>query len=181
MEISAYEQQANDFLAKTGTEFKVEFIKNDYHFDDDKDKRDIYKITFKRGKRQFSFNFGQSLVKSQHYVQTMSDGSIRKFTITGNRLEGNYKITDMSNYLNAYSSYDRLKPQLTKGETPTSYDVLTCLQKYDVGSFEDFCSDFGYDEDSRKAEKIYKAVCKEYENICKLWSDEEIEELQEIQ
>lgn len=65
-------------------------------------------------------------------------------------------------------------------ETPTMYDVLTCLQKSDVGSFENFCSEFGYDNDSRKAEKVYKAVCKEYEAVEKLFSDI-LEELQEIQ
>lgn len=66
------------------------------------------------------------------------------------------------------------------GEEPTMYDVLSCLQKYDVGSFRNFCSDFGYNEDSRTAERIYKAVCKEYEAVNRLFSDC-IEELAEIQ
>lgn len=70
---------------------------------------------------------------------------------------------------------------VNSGTPPTAYDVLACLQKYDVGDFEDFCSDFGYDTDSRKAEKTYKAVVKEYDNVCKIWSDKEIEDLQEIQ
>ncbi len=65
-------------------------------------------------------------------------------------------------------------------EEPSLYDVLTCLQKYDVGTFWQFCWEFGYDEDSRTAEKIYKAVCKEFENVERLFSDI-IEELQEIQ
>lgn len=64
---------------------------------------------------------------------------------------------------------------------PTAYDVLACLQKYDVGTFEDFCSEFGYDADSRKAEKIYKAVLDEWRNVQILFSDEELEELREIQ
>lgn len=65
---------------------------------------------------------------------------------------------------------------------PTAYDILACVQKYDVGSFEDFCSGFGYDTDSRKAEKTYKAVCKEYAGISQLFSESEImEKLQEIQ
>ncbi len=63
---------------------------------------------------------------------------------------------------------------------PNIYDVLTCMQKYDVGSFEDFCGEFGYSEDSRSAERIYKAVCKEYEAVNRLFGDI-IEELQEIQ
>lgn len=66
------------------------------------------------------------------------------------------------------------------GMEPTMYDVLACLQKYDVGSFEDFCSEFGYSEDSRQAEKIYKAVQKEFQAVERLFSDV-IEELQEIQ
>lgn len=64
-------------------------------------------------------------------------------------------------------------------QEPTMYDILACLQKYDVGSFEDFCSEFGYDTDSRTAEKTYKAVCKEFEAVDRLFSDV-IEELSEI-
>lgn len=64
---------------------------------------------------------------------------------------------------------------------PTLYSVLTCLQKYDVGSFEDFCGEFGYDEDSREAERIYKAVTKEFKNMQRLFTSEELELLQEIQ
>jgi hypothetical protein len=66
------------------------------------------------------------------------------------------------------------------GTKPTNYDILACLQKYDVGSFEDFCNMFGYDNDSRAAEKTYKAVCKEFEGMERLFSSEELEILSEI-
>lgn len=66
------------------------------------------------------------------------------------------------------------------GNPPTAYDALACLTKYDPGTFENFCGDFGYDEDSRKAFKTYKAVKREWENVAKLFSTEQIELLQEI-
>lgn len=54
---------------------------------------------------------------------------------------------------------------------PTYYDVLSCLEKYDVGTFEQFCHSYGYDTDSRKAERTWKAVVKEYRAVCRLFGD----------
>ena len=72
----------------------------------------------------------------------------------------------------------------TKNENysePTPYDVLSCLTKYDPESFGDFCAAYGYDTDSIKAHKTYEAVKNEYQMVCMLWSEEEMEELIEIQ
>jgi hypothetical protein len=66
-----------------------------------------------------------------------------------------------------------------KNEAPNAYDVLACLQKYDIGSFEDFCSEFGYDNDDRKAKKTYYAVLKEFQSVNYLFSDV-IDKLAEI-
>lgn len=47
---------------------------------------------------------------------------------------------------------------------PSAADVLDSLASDAgcvTGSFEDFCSDLGYDSDSRKAERTYK-ICKRY-------------------
>ena len=66
------------------------------------------------------------------------------------------------------------------GDEPTAYDILACLTKYDPGTFEDFSSDYGYDEDSRKAESTYKAVCKEWRNVERVFGDC-LDELREIQ
>jgi len=63
---------------------------------------------------------------------------------------------------------------------PSNYDILACLQKTDPGTLHDFCLDYGYDEDSKKAEKIYDAVVKEYKGLCRLFSDKELEAMQEI-
>lgn len=129
-----YDKQAMDFLKSTNTDLTIKFIKNDYHFDGDKEKRDIYKFTFKRGSRSFYGQFGQSISDIIH-----------------------------------------------KPIEPTAYDILACLTKYDPGTFEDFCREFGYDTDSRSAEKTYNAVCEEYEKVKTIWTDAEIEQLAEIQ
>ena len=44
------------------------------------------------------------------------------------------------------------------GEAPTSYDVLSCLTKSDPGQYRDFCEEFGYDTDSRKAYETWESV-----------------------
>ena len=69
-----------------------------------------------------------------------------------------------------------------KKEVPSAYSVLSSLSadRFE-GSFEDFCSEYGYDSDSRKAEQIYKAVVKENEGMKKLYSTEELDKLSEIQ
>ena len=66
------------------------------------------------------------------------------------------------------------------GKEPRAYDLLACLQKYDPGDFENFCSEFGYDTDSRSAHKTWKAVVNEWRKVRKFFTDEELEQLQEI-
>jgi hypothetical protein len=66
-------------------------------------------------------------------------------------------------------------------DEPTAYDVLSCITKYDCGTFAEFCSEVGYDVDSRSAYKIYKAVMKEWKNIEKMFTPTELEVLRNIQ
>ena len=67
-----------------------------------------------------------------------------------------------------------------KAAVPSVYDVLACLSKCDPGTFEDFCSDFGYDDDSRTAERVYFAVQKEYTQLTRIFTPGQMEELAEI-
>jgi hypothetical protein len=67
-----------------------------------------------------------------------------------------------------------------KGKTPQPYDVLAAITKNDPDTFENFCSEFGYDTDSRKAEKTYKLVVKEWEKVTKFFAADELEELYKI-
>lgn len=73
------------------------------------------------------------------------------------------------------------------GAKPSAYDVLACIQKYEVDSFEEFCSEFGYDMYdnnymgyNKRSWEIYRAVCDEYEEVQRMFGDV-LEELSEIQ
>ena len=55
---------------------------------------------------------------------------------------------------------------------PTMYDVLSCLQKYDCGTFEEFCREFGYDPYESSAKRIYKACVKEYNAVVRLFGND---------
>ena len=176
---SKYEQQAEAFLKATNTEFNCEFLKHGKHFVDDKETRDIYRITLTRGRRSYAFNFGQSIACSGFYY-TMGKQKLfidRKYLLKENKANLIHHIRREANFqfMNNGKSDTIHYPV-----APTAYDVLACLTKNDPDTFENFCSEFGYDEDSRKAEKIYNAVVEEWRNVCALFTDEEIEQLQEI-
>ena len=170
-EVSTYEQQANDFLTKTGTTLKVDFLRNDFYFHKDTEKRDIYKCTLIRGERTYSFEFGQSVMESQYY----QDNTIkeRSYTMNGKPRTGNYILSSIPPNQRDYS--------LVKGKVPNDYDILACIEKNNPGTFEEFCSEFGYDEDSRSAEKTFIAVRDQFLNIERLFTHEEMDELREIQ
>lgn len=63
---------------------------------------------------------------------------------------------------------------------PNAYDLLACITKYDPYDFENFCGDFGYDTDSRRAETIYQSVVKEWRMVSRFFTAEELAEVQEI-
>ena len=54
------------------------------------------------------------------------------------------------------------------GAPPTAEEVLECLRSdacTDGDTFEEFCFSLGYDSDSRKAEKLYKAVQRQTDKL----------------
>ena len=64
------------------------------------------------------------------------------------------------------------------GEMRSEPDAEGCLESLllDAGSavqsFEEWCGDFGYDTDSRKAESIWKSCRKTCENMQRLLGDD---------
>lgn len=75
-----------------------------------------------------------------------------------------------------YNTHNRKKP--------TEYSVLSCLQKYDVGTMNDFFAEFGYEihsaDDMFRFLNTYNATVKEYQNLCRIFTPEQIKLLREI-
>lgn len=68
-----------------------------------------------------------------------------------------------------------------QGEKPSAYDVLSCLTKYDHGTFGDFCDDFGLDKLDASSKKIYRGCKKEYNGLNRLFTEKQMELLRDIQ
>ena len=168
-----YNEAAELVAQRLGLEWTVNFLKNGKHFEDDKDFRDIYRCTLKRGSREYSFNFGQSIKCSGEYQ--VKENLKNKIWVTHNT-QG--KICFTLTEFKKLPSYVVDKGDVHKNPNfkhPDLYAILCCLTKYDPGTFENFCSEFGYDKDSRKAYNTYTAVKEEYMNMCSLFNDEELE------
>lgn len=172
--VSTYEQQAIDFLQSTGCEFSVTYLRSGKYFPDDKEERDIYYITLKRGLREYKFEFGQSLNNSGFYYKK----GVRSYKIDRKLLDENITASYIRNKIDF--GFIPNTDTIHYPSAPTAYDVLASLTKYDPGTFEDFCGEYGYDTDSKKAEKTYNAVKDEFLNLSRLFTDAEIEQLQEI-
>lgn len=169
--MNEYVKQANDFLTKANATCKIEFggVSRNENWKE-KEKRNWYDVTIATPKGTMSFVFWDSIHNTEISMMTLEQYAEKKLR---------RRLNDMS-YAEKKKADMQLK-KLKEEAVPDVYDVLACLQKYDIGTFEDFCSEFGYDEDSRTAERIYIAVVKEYKELARIFTDEQMEELCEIQ
>lgn len=165
-EVSLYEQQAIDFLLKTGAIMEITFSNFGKHWEGDKEERDIYNVTISRNGRQYTFKFGNSLNASGRYI-VRNHGKDMHFQDRAAATRFASSVFDVKNNPNF--------------KAPTYYDVLAVLTKTDPGLFQDFCDEFSYDTDSRRAERTYNAVRDEYLHLANIFSNDELEQMQEIQ
>ena len=96
---------------------------------------------------------------------------------------GNMQVKFWDSVKNTIDNINRERSRLLR-KKPTAYDILACLTTYDVGDIEDFILEFGYEIKKRgdftRIQNIYNAVKKEYENVCRCFTEKQIEKLQEI-
>lgn len=171
-------QEAAELVAKEfGITMTAEFMESRKYFDDDKEERDVYSITLCVGSRCYKFKFGQSLNDSGFYVLQGK----RKTYLDRTKIKTRQDAIMHINIFGGGVMFDANIDTIHFPVVPTMYDILTCLTKYDPGSFENFCSEYGYDTMSDKAEKTYNAVYDEWLNVSRLFNNEQLEVLQLIQ
>lgn len=59
---------ARDFLADSGVTMTATFVGHQKYFDDDKQARDVWRVTIRRGRKSFTVRFGQSIVDSENGI-----------------------------------------------------------------------------------------------------------------
>lgn len=163
--MNEYTEQAEKFLEKTNTKLTIEFIKYDLYFPGDKEKRLIWKFTLTRGSRSYSSTFGGS-VNDVYKTFLDKDKPYRLTVADVEELEKRSR-----------SSFHRKKIDANK---PTSYDILSCIEKYEPDSdLDSFASNYGFEKPS-EAVRAHKACIEQYNGIAKLFNEDELNELQEI-
>lgn len=85
-------------------------------------------------------------------------------------------------YITYFYMGSGLVDEIGKPKEPTKEDILFAMIIDDVSdmNFNDFCDEFGYNNDSIKALKIYKACLKETKAYYNMFDSEEREVLKEL-
>ena len=170
-------EQAENFLKAHDLEFRAVLVGDDCpkFCEDAQAGRDMDKVnTFPR----------KTHIHGKHYRGTISGegrGHVAyDFWNSYADEENNWAISHRFSGVCPADLYAKAKRNGWKKQSVTAYDLLTCIQKNDLGTFKDFCADFGYSDDSIKAFDVYRAVQEEYSKTRRFFTAAEIEELQEV-
>lgn len=162
--MNEYDKQALAFLTEAGTTCTIEYAGYMFNEDwDNQNKHDLYYVTLKNERGEYRYKYWDSIYNTETNHMNYDD-----------YMKKHPKVTS------TYQANKELK-KLQAENKVKEYDVLACLTAYEVGTFEDFCYEFGYDNDSIKAYKTYVAVCEEWNGLRKVFTYEQLEKLAEIQ
>jgi len=101
-----------------------------------------------------------------------------------------YKVTLKNKDGDSYSfNWGNSINATNKGEKPSTYDILSSISMSvsDPGSFEDYAENYNHDKyddygrPNKEAMREYKAVLKEHKGITRLFDQEGLDRLSEIQ
>ena len=122
----------------------------DKYFPGDKEERPILRVWLKRGKTEINFRFGMS-IKDREILE-------RKY--------GDDRPGHINDFMKA-------KKEVIEG---ILYSILSCVSSdyFCPATLSEFCSEFGYDEDSRTAEKTFNVALKQSIELKRVLTEEEV-------
>ena len=168
---SEYQEQALEFLRKANATMKIEVVGPDYPNWDEDNVHLRHSVTLTTQKGSYTFLFWGSRLQAELWDTPSALEKLACKTF-GRHYEG---LTNSEK-----AKIRKIIRERSEELKTTEYDVLACLTKYDPGTHEDFCADFGYDTDSIRGLKTYVAVQKEYHELCRIFTPEQLEAMQEI-
>lgn len=166
-----YEKQAKDFLKKTDVTFSKRYVglsRNTLW--KEKDLRPLYEVTLTSYKGEYQFDFWDCIRNAEILQMNEDDLAVRIF-------KTHYEDLDVGRRNRIRNKLKQMKAEATI----TEYDVLAAVVKSDPGMFDDFCNEYGYDEDSISAFHTYQRVCEEWKGLCKVFTYDQLEELAKIE
>lgn len=178
-----YIEQADTFLTASGTTLHVSLAPIQsaplWVFPGDKYGYK-YDIVLENQRGKYAFAFWNSLYKREAIdaVNQLASDNAGMLTVDDYRARDILKEVLGKNITRAHArrAHDALLAELA----PTSYDILAALDQLHAESFEDFCAEFGYDEDSRRAFRTYRELVEQDRRLRQLFNHDELEQLAEI-
>ena len=138
-----------------------------------------YSVTLKNARHEYTFDYWGSIRDAE--ILTLAEKAKAKGTTSPEWNEVRKFLVGKDKVMYSIMPRYTLLSVVEKEITPNAYDILACLDTYSAGdTFEDFCHNYGYDDDSMNAYKTYNAVQQQCVNLQKLYTHEELEALNEI-
>lgn len=171
--MNEYVKQAQGFLKSCNATMKIEYVGLERPNWDSKP-HTTYDCTIKTPRGEMKVHFYDSAAHTEILSISLDEYCCKKYKM-------HFRDLFYSEKVKVSKQYEQRK----NDAIPTEYDILACLQKYDVGSMEDFFSEFGFEIKSAKDMtnffSTYNAVVEEYRNVCRCFTLEQIEAMQEIE
>lgn len=168
--MNEYDKQASDFLEKAHAKINIDFVGFAVNrMWKETEERAFYRVTISTPRGKMEFDFWDSIFNTKILMMTEKDYANKRFKCM-------YEYLTYSDKVKCVKELARKKEEAK----PSEYDVLACLTHCDPDTFTNFCVNFGYDEDSMRAMKLYFSVQEEWNNLCRIFTSEQLEELAEI-
>lgn len=172
-------QSLSDFLAKYPVEIELQEVPENPSMDDSREKMINYYVILKREGRSMTLYFSTGLGWVEKRSALKPGTGLSAPMVSYDKKNKRFIQSDFSGKKREADEFGwgGSKYRIKK---PTVADVLDCLASDASGadeSFEDWASNYGYDTDSRSAERTYQTIQKQVKELRQLLGRDALNEL----